>query len=88
MPEEVTKRRESLNGIAKQLDENYQKSLKCHHVLSELQTIASILEKEKTSTWDDLSKFKNLPEIKQIVERLKKLLTELKNTNSTSNKKQ
>ena len=77
MPKEETKRRELLNGMDKQLDKYYQKSLEYHQVLSELQSIALILEKETTLTWVDLGKFKNRTEIKQSVEKLKKLCTVL-----------
>lgn len=60
------------------LNVSYKKTEKCFLLTDELQQLASILEKQTTLSWPALSQFKNLPEVKQSVKRLKKIYAELK----------
>lgn len=76
MPTEPIRREKLLDGIDKFLEEYFRKSEKYSQVLRELQYIASILEKETALNWAKLGKFKNRPDVKQSVERLKNLCTE------------
>jgi len=77
-----------LDEIKNKLDEFYEESNKYTCILHELQIMASILEKETTITWSALSKFKNRPEIKESVEKLKQIFDELKEKDSKDKQKQ
>lgn len=60
-----------LNRIKDKLEQFHEESKKYHWILVALESIASILEKETSLTWAELDKFKNRPEIKDSVKKLK-----------------
>jgi len=61
-------------GIQHSFDEDFSIFTKCAFVQTELQRIASILEKETTLTWSDLNGFQKRSGIKEDVEMVKKKL--------------
>jgi len=71
-------RLEHLKEIEHLLDEAFDKSENYSFILSELQLIASILEKETSLGWAGLSQFKNRPDIRESVKRAKRKFAELK----------
>jgi len=64
--------------LKRQIDEAYAIWVKYTFVQTKLHHIASILEKETTLTWADLSNFRDRKEIKQIVEIVRKKSAEVK----------
>ncbi len=66
-----------LDKTKEEIDEQHEESKKYHWILVELQTISFILERETSITWGDLSKFKDKPEIKESVKKLKGIFAEI-----------
>lgn len=69
---------EHLQEIENLLDEAFDESGNYTFILSELQLIASILEKETSLDGAGLSQFKNRPDIRESVKRAKRKFAELK----------
>lgn len=68
-----------LGETRKEITKFCQEAKKYYYILTELQTIASVLEQETALRWADLDKFQNRPKVKESVKRLKnKFRTELK----------
>jgi hypothetical protein len=65
---------ELTDALKRHLDEDFSVFTQYAFVQTELQRIASILEKETTLTWSDLNEFQKRSEIKEDVKMVKKML--------------
>jgi hypothetical protein len=78
VPQDRINKENKLNIIKGLIEEKFKVESEFELLFFELQRIASILERETTLTWADLSKFKNRIEIQKSVERMKQKYAEIK----------